>query len=76
MLTVLFLQLFVFFQDGVGTKAGFFSTMAIVSEGSARLWVSDTSNHALRLITNPFSTANVTTIAGVLGIPGFATGVG
>lgn len=59
--------------DGNGTSARFFGPTALVVDASGNIYVADSSNHAIRRISN---TRDVTTLAGVMGSLGFADGNG
>ena len=60
------------FADGAGTNALFRSPVGIVADASGKLYVSDSGNSAIRVIT---TNGVVTTLAGK-GIAGFADGTG
>ena len=59
--------------DDTGAAARFYWPMGITIDG-ANLYVADTGNHTLRKIV--ISTGMVTTLAGIVGIPGSADGTG
>ncbi|OIQ90481.1 pseudomonalisin precursor [mine drainage metagenome] len=57
--------------DGVGSSARFNFPMALSFDGQGRLWVADTGNDAIRMVT---ADAVVSTVAGVLGKSGIVDG--
>ena len=59
--------------DGARTVARFSSPSAIAADAVGNLYVADTLNHTIRKIT---AAGVVTTIAGAVGVPGFADGPG
>lgn len=59
--------------DGVGNAARFSSPAAVVSDSIGNLYVADTYNHTIRLIT---TTGTVTTVAGLAGNAGSVDGIG
>jgi len=59
--------------DGVGPAAQFSTPFGLAVDASGGLYVADGYNHTIRKIT---STAEVSTMAGLAGIPGDADGVG
>jgi hypothetical protein len=59
--------------DGAGTAAKFFYPGGIAVTGAGTVYVADTGNHTLRVVT---SAGVVTTLAGATGLPGIADGVG
>ncbi len=61
-------------SDGVGSAALFDHPMGLAADGAGHLFVGDSYNFAVRQID--VAQANVTTLAGRLGIPGAADGIG
>jgi len=59
--------------DGTGVAAKFFYPFGIAASSSGTIYVADTGNHAVRVVT---SGGAVTTLAGAAGISGVADGVG
>ncbi len=59
------------FVDGQGETARFSSPRAVDVGADGTLYVADTGNHAIRVIT---SSGNVSTIGGLGGVAGFADG--
>ena len=59
--------------DANGTQARFSQPNGIAADTSGNLYVADTQNHTIRRIT---STGDVTTLAGAIGQPGTADGIG
>ncbi len=59
--------------DGIGTAARFNKPHGISTDG-ANLYITDFTNHAIRKLD--LSNNEVTTIAGTIGVSGFADGVG
>ncbi len=59
--------------DGVGNAARFSSPSGVVSDSIGNLYVADTYNHTIRLVT---TTGTVSTVAGLAGNSGSADGVG
>lgn len=59
--------------DGNGTTASFDTPYGMTSDVAGNIYVTDRGNHTIRKIT---PNGNVTTIAGMLGVPGFADGIG
>ena len=59
--------------DGSGTQAKFDTPSGIAIDLAGNLFVSDTGNHTIRMIT---SAGVVTTIAGMAGQSGFTNGIG
>ena len=63
------------YADGLGAAASFYQPVGIAIDSSSNLYVSDTYNHCIRLIT---PSGQVSTIAGTVyggvGIPGFSNG--
>lgn len=57
--------------DGVGSAAYFTSPSGIAVDGAGNVFVADSANHAIRRIS---PAGEVTTYAGVIGIPGYADG--
>ncbi|MGV8039462.1 MAG: hypothetical protein AB2L07_05095 [Thermoanaerobaculaceae bacterium] len=53
--------------DGIGNAARFSGPTDVALDASGRIWVSDTGNHTLRLVTPE---GEVTTVAGLAGAPG------
>ena len=53
--------------DGIGSAARFFEPTDVAIDAGGRIWVADTGNHTLRLIT---SDGRVTTVAGLAGASG------
>ena len=60
-------------QDGPGASARFNSPQGVAVDASGNVYVADTGNHAIRRIAVDQS---VSTVAGVLGTPGLAGGIG
>ncbi len=60
--------------DGTGSLAAFRSPAGLATDGPGTLYVADTGNHTIRKIL--VGTGEVTTIAGVAGIPGSGDGTG
>jgi sugar lactone lactonase YvrE len=60
--------------DGIGTKALFFNSSGITSDGSGNLYVADTGNHTIRKLV--IATAQVTTLAGAATVAGSVDGQG
>ena len=60
--------------DGVGTNAKFFTPVGVATDCAGRLFVTESSSSRIRKIV--ISSANVTTLAGVFGTPGFVNGIG
>lgn len=60
-------------SDGVGAAARFYFPRGICTDGN-RLYVADTENSTIRNIS--LQTANVATLAGTAGAPGFSDGTG
>lgn len=58
--------------DGIGSAARFHSPQGLAVDNAGVVYVSDTGNHAIRRIT---PAGVVSTIAGKLGVKGFADGV-
>ena len=59
--------------DANGASARFFGPTALAVDSSGTLYVSDSSNHAIRRVS---SSRDVTTFAGSLGVAGFSDGSG
>jgi sugar lactone lactonase YvrE len=59
--------------DLIGTNARFATPTGITSDG-ANLYVTDVSNHTIRKII--IASAEVSTIAGQVGVPGYTNGIG
>jgi sugar lactone lactonase YvrE len=59
--------------DGVGAAATFNHPFGVAVDGSGKVFVADTGNHTIRMIT---PTGAVTTLAGTLGSSGGTDGVG
>ncbi len=59
--------------DGTGSAAAFNYPSDVAADGSGNLYVADTNNHAIRMIT---SAGVVSTVAGSLGTAGSANGAG
>jgi sugar lactone lactonase YvrE len=59
--------------DGQGSSARFYSPYGIATDHAGNLFVADTENHSIRMIT---SGAFVTTIAGIPETSGYADGAG
>ncbi|MDP1832712.1 MAG: hypothetical protein Q8K67_11685 [Geothrix sp.] len=59
--------------DGTGSAASFNAPAALAMDGSGNLYVADTGNHIVRMVT---PTGVVTTLAGTAGSPGMADGAG
>lgn len=53
--------------DGTANAARFFEPTDVAIDAGGRIWVSDTGNHTLRLVTPE---GQVTTVAGLAGVPG------
>jgi sugar lactone lactonase YvrE len=60
--------------DATGAAARFFRPRGLAADGSGHLYVADTNNHTIRMITT--ATGVVTTIAGTAGQSGSADGTG
>lgn len=61
------------FKDGSGKEAEFNSPMALALDRKGNIFISDTGNHCIRMITPD---GMVKTIAGIPGKPGYADGPG
>jgi len=61
------------FEDGTATAARFNSDAAIAVDGSGNVYVADSGNHTIRVIS---PTGEVTTLAGVAETPGVTDGRG
>ena len=59
--------------DGTGSAARFYGPQGIAADGAGQLYVADTANHTIRLVT---PAGLVTTIAGVPGVFNSFDGVG
>lgn len=60
-------------SDGAGSAARFFKPAALAADANGNLYVADTGNHTLRLIT---SAGVVSTLSGIPGLPGRNDGAG
>src|ERR1017187_2068761 len=72
-ITTLARQLLSGSADGTGLSAQFNYPGSVAPDGLGNVYVADTSNHTIRTVT---STGVVTTIAGLAGVGGNATGTG
>jgi sugar lactone lactonase YvrE len=61
-------------SDGTGAEAQFNYPQGIAADGAGNLYVADSANHIIRKVV--VATATVTTIAGLVGMPGSADGPG
>ena len=59
--------------DGTGSAAGFYTPYGVAVDGSGNLYVADSANDTIRLIT---PAGVVTTMAGLAGVSGSADGTG
>jgi hypothetical protein len=59
--------------DGTGSAARFFYPFGIAATSAGTIYVADTGNHTLRIVT---ASGSVTTLAGNIGLIGIADGVG
>ncbi len=59
--------------DGTGSEARFFNPGGVAVDGSGNVYVADSGNHTVRMVT---SSGRVTTIAGLAGNSGGADGTG
>jgi hypothetical protein len=59
--------------DGTGAAARFSAPFGIAADSAGNLYVSDTYNHTIRLVT---AAGDVTTLAGAAGVAGTADGTG
>jgi len=60
--------------NGAGTVASFFYPQGIAAAPNGSVYVADTGNHEIRLITTPTSTPSVSNYAGSEGAAGFTNG--
>src|SRR5262249_35828987 len=60
-------------EDGLGSLARFNSPYSVAVDGAGNIYVADTSNQTIRRVT---SAGEVSTLAGLAGLPGSADGLG
>jgi sugar lactone lactonase YvrE len=60
--------------DGRGPEARFLHPKGMVADGTGKLYVADSGNHTIRVVT--IATGDVVTLAGAAGIAGGADGTG
>ena len=63
--------------DGVATEARFDNPERVAADGAGNLYIADTANHTVRkLVLSGAQAGQVTTVAGVPGVPGSVDGTG